>query len=92
MAPPVEISAAIAAVRHKLTGKDAAAAAGGVKVEDSDDEGFEATSMIVSLRCPLSGARIVTPARYKPLVHVCSLPPFPSLFPGAHLVLTPFDC
>lgn len=64
MAPPVEISAAIADVRHKLIGKDTAAATGGVKVEeDSDDEGFEATSMIVNLKCPLSGARIVTPAR-----------------------------
>lgn len=68
MAPSLEISSAIVAVRHAVTGKhgsgkgataDSKAAAG----ESSDDDGFEATSMIVSLRCPLSGARIQTPAR-----------------------------
>lgn len=70
MAPSVDVTAAIVAVRGAVTGKDGSgkAEAGnvpgkGAGHDSDDDDGFEATSMIVSLRCPLSGARIETPAR-----------------------------
>jgi hypothetical protein len=44
---------------YVATGKDA-----GDGKDGSDSDDFVATSMIISLRCPLSGSRIVTPARY----------------------------
>ncbi len=45
------------------TGKDAGGSAAGNAGAGSDSDDFVATSMIISLRCPLSGSRIVTPAR-----------------------------
>lgn len=84
MAPSVDIVAAIEAVRGAVTGKDGSgkAEAGnvpgkGAGHDSDDDDGFEATSMIVSLRCPLSGARIETPARSGSPLH--ALHPIPCL-------------
>ncbi len=63
MAPPLDLAAAAAAVRRAVTGTDAGVAGPDAGAgNDSDD--FVATSMIISLRCPLSGGRIVTPARW----------------------------
>ena len=62
MAQALELPAAVAAVRRAVTGKDGGGGAGADAGSDSDD--FVATSMIISLRCPLSGTRIETPARY----------------------------
>lgn len=63
MAPPLDLPAAIAAVKRAVTGKDDGAAAAATADAGSDSDDLEATSMIISLRCPLSGSRIATPAR-----------------------------